>query len=94
MEVFFEAGLFHEIAIAKYLHSVQYTRFNDSRFDYLYGPGGRDAWHNNYNDNLIVMHPIKFSFLSNLTQRRLFCDSVLTAFSRNLMTVENSYAGS
>ncbi|EYC01549.1 hypothetical protein Y032_0106g3751 [Ancylostoma ceylanicum] len=66
------------------------TRLHDSRFDYLYGPGGRGAWHNNYNDKLVMMHPIKFSFFADLRQRRLFCDSVLMAFSRNLMTVENS----
>ncbi|RCN49765.1 hypothetical protein ANCCAN_04222 [Ancylostoma caninum] len=90
MEVFFEAGLFHEIAIAKYLHSVPYTRFHNSRFDYLYGPGGRDAWHSNYHDNLVMMHPIKFSLFGDLTQRKLFCDSVLMAFRRNLMTIENS----
>ncbi|EYC01543.1 hypothetical protein Y032_0106g3749 [Ancylostoma ceylanicum] len=90
MEVFFEAGLFHEIAIAKYLHSVPYVQLDDSRFDYLNGTGGRGAWHNNYNDKLVMMHPIKFSFFANLTQRRLFCDSVLMAFSRNLITVENS----
>ncbi|EYC01552.1 hypothetical protein Y032_0106g3753 [Ancylostoma ceylanicum] len=32
MEVFFEAGLFHEIAIAKYLHSVPYLRADQQSY--------------------------------------------------------------
>ncbi|KAK6753891.1 hypothetical protein RB195_013087 [Necator americanus] len=87
MEIFFEAGLFHEIAIAKYLHSVPYLRFETSRYDYLYGKGGRNAWHKNYNDNLIMMHPIKLSLLHNFKERKLFCDTVVAAFFRNLMDI-------
>ncbi|RCN35691.1 hypothetical protein ANCCAN_18452 [Ancylostoma caninum] len=71
MEVFFEANLFHEIAISKYLRSVPHERLNRSQFDHLYGPGGRDAWHKNYNASLVMMHPIKLSFLGDVRQRKL-----------------------
>ncbi|KAL6741045.1 hypothetical protein Aduo_014341 [Ancylostoma duodenale] len=85
MEVFFEAGLFHEIVFSKYLHSVPYE---SARFDYLNGTGGRAAWHENYNADLIMMHPIKLSFFGNLTERKRFCDSVVKTFTDKLLTLK------
>ncbi|EYC01537.1 hypothetical protein Y032_0106g3748 [Ancylostoma ceylanicum] len=87
MEIFFEAGLFHEIAFTKYLHSVPYE---SARFDYLNGTGGRGAWHERYNADLMMMHPIKLSFFGNLTERRRLCDSVLKTFSDKLLTTTTS----
>ncbi|KAL6737604.1 hypothetical protein Aduo_011231 [Ancylostoma duodenale] len=92
MEIFFEAKLFHEIAISKYLRSVSHERLNRSQFDHLYGPGGRGAWYKNYNADLVMMHPIKLSFLGAVEQRKLFCNSVLVAFGQNLFGGENSNA--
>ncbi|EYC30953.1 hypothetical protein Y032_0004g1870 [Ancylostoma ceylanicum] len=94
MEVFFEANLFHEIAISKYLRSVPHERLNRSQFDHLYGPGGRSAWYKNYNGNLVMIHPIKLSFLGDVKQRKLFCDSVLVAFSQNLFGGDGNNATS
>ncbi|KAL6737602.1 hypothetical protein Aduo_011229 [Ancylostoma duodenale] len=94
MEIFFEANLFHEIAISKYLRSVPHEVLNSSQFDELYGPGGRDAWHTNYNAGLVMMHPMKLSLLGDVQQRKLFCDSVLVAFSRNLFYEDNENATS
>ncbi|PIO68444.1 hypothetical protein TELCIR_09769 [Teladorsagia circumcincta] len=41
------------------------------RHDQLYGKDGRRAWHQNYNANLYMMHPIKFSFLGDHRTRQI-----------------------
>ncbi|KAK6045627.1 hypothetical protein COOONC_16868 [Cooperia oncophora] len=69
-EVFFEGRLFHEIAMKKFFLTVPTKHSSPDRFDHLYGKGGRGAWHDNYNANLFMIHPIKLSFLSNRRMRK------------------------
>ncbi|KAK6740488.1 hypothetical protein RB195_008758 [Necator americanus] len=85
MEVFFEAGLFHEIAINKFLYTVPHTRFNISRFHYLLEASERSTWYKNYSASLISLHPIKLSQLYETTFRKQFCNTVLSAFWSNLL---------
>ncbi|KAK6019286.1 hypothetical protein OSTOST_15084 [Ostertagia ostertagi] len=88
MEIFFEGRLFHEIALKKFFTTIPSKEADPSRVDQLYGKGGRGAWHQNYNANLLMMHPIKFSYLGDHKTRQMFCDSVVMAFWENLMVID------
>ncbi|EYC01575.1 hypothetical protein Y032_0106g3764 [Ancylostoma ceylanicum] len=69
MEIFFQAGLFHEIAMSKYLYSVPHRTLENSKFLSLLFPKPRSAWYLNYTAELVMIHPIKLSLLGNYTIR-------------------------
>ncbi|KAL6728498.1 hypothetical protein Aduo_010268 [Ancylostoma duodenale] len=70
MEIFFEARVFHEIAISKFLYTVPHQQLNESQYNYMLPPRKRDDWDLYYNENLVVLHPIKFSYFEDVTRRK------------------------
>ncbi|KAL6728497.1 hypothetical protein Aduo_010267 [Ancylostoma duodenale] len=87
MEIFFEARLFHEIAVSKYLYTVPHQLLRESEYRYLWYPDDRSKWDDIYNEYLVVLHPIKISHSEDVTFRKRFCRSVLKTFWSNLLDI-------
>ncbi|XGW06871.1 hypothetical protein V3C99_016858, partial [Haemonchus contortus] len=78
MNIFYEAGVFHEIAISKFLYSVPHTRLYNSDYKYLWED--RIKWPELYHENLVFIHPIKLNSITDNNQRARFCNSVVSTF--------------
>ncbi|CAD6197337.1 unnamed protein product [Caenorhabditis auriculariae] len=77
MEVFFENYLFLEIAVDKFLRSVDYETPPVTRLSYLWAED-RDIWPNFYNSSFLSFHPMKYGYSRfNLTERYRYCEHVL-----------------
>ncbi|KAK6744644.1 hypothetical protein RB195_011395 [Necator americanus] len=83
MIIFFEARLFHEIAISKFLYTVKHYRLDPSEYKYLWEQE-REKWAELYSEDLVLLHPIKFSLFVDLDQRSQFCNTVVRTFKKAL----------
>ncbi|RCN42596.1 hypothetical protein ANCCAN_11457 [Ancylostoma caninum] len=83
MSIFYEAEVFHEIAISKFLYTVPHTRLSPSEYKYLWEED-RNRWAELYDENLVLLHPIKFSQFADLDQRSRFCNTVVRTFKKAL----------
>ncbi|KAL6726179.1 hypothetical protein Aduo_008180 [Ancylostoma duodenale] len=83
MIIFYEAEVFHEIAISKFLYTVPHTRLSPSEYKYLWEED-RNRWAELYDENLVLLHPIKFSQFVDLDQRNRFCNTVVRTFKKAL----------
>ncbi|CAJ0597836.1 unnamed protein product [Cylicocyclus nassatus] len=86
MQIFFEAGVFKGIAVLKFLAAVEHIvpprtkvklipRRNLSDFSYF------------YHRDLIMLHPLKQSYLRDASFKQRYCTSVIRTFREMLLTV-------
>ncbi|CAJ0597222.1 unnamed protein product [Cylicocyclus nassatus] len=81
--IFYEAKVFHEIAISKFLYTVPHNRAEGTQYLYLWG-SDRERWDEFYSEKLIMIHPIKLNGLLDLRQRSRFCNTVVRTFKQSL----------
>ncbi|KAK0422916.1 hypothetical protein QR680_007865 [Steinernema hermaphroditum] len=93
--VMLEERVFHEIALARLAAPMGWWPFfiNATLMDI---PNSlqlwfrRDNYSDLYSDSLLFIHPVKLSYTSDLTNRSIFCQSVVKSFVRNLRKEEHS----
>ncbi|KAK0395883.1 hypothetical protein QR680_001473 [Steinernema hermaphroditum] len=91
-KVFFENGVFHEIAVPKLAAGLGWIDFylneNLDIPNSLHVWFKRSTWASMYHEKLIYFHPVKLSsFGKTLSRRFEFCQSVVSAFAKNLFGV-------
>ncbi|KAF1752613.1 hypothetical protein GCK72_019168 [Caenorhabditis remanei] len=81
MRLFYDNEFFIELAINRFLKSVNYETPLARNTSYLWGDD-RLKWHELYNPNVVVMHPIKANqFKIPSETRKRYCGSVLQTWS-------------
>ncbi|EFO86066.1 hypothetical protein CRE_02033 [Caenorhabditis remanei] len=80
MRVFYENLFFLELAVNKFVKSVDHQVARKGRRAYLWG--NRNNWDTYYSKQMVAMHPIKTSQFRNATEKRKkYCGSVLQTWS-------------
>ncbi|CAL2037410.1 unnamed protein product [Caenorhabditis brenneri] len=80
MRFFYENKFFLEIAVNKFLRSVNHQTSSAGEKSYLWG--NRGSWDTVYNKNMVAMHPVKISqFESPGGNRKRYCGSILKTWS-------------
>uniref|UniRef100_A0A1I7T2I2 GDE_C domain-containing protein n=1 Tax=Caenorhabditis tropicalis TaxID=1561998 RepID=A0A1I7T2I2_9PELO len=83
MRLFYEKKFFLELAVNKFLKSVNHQTSLAGENSYLWG--NRDTWHVSYNKNMVGMHPVKVSqFRLPGENRKRYCESIIQTWS-NIM---------
>ncbi|CAJ0598517.1 unnamed protein product [Cylicocyclus nassatus] len=85
MRIFFEAGVFVEIAVLKYLAAIEHVVAPQEKVIARHELGGDPSAI--YHSDLIMLHPFKQSYLRNQTIKQGYCTTVVRTFREMLLKV-------
>ncbi|PIC25294.1 hypothetical protein B9Z55_018280 [Caenorhabditis nigoni] len=81
MRVFFENGLYLEIAVDKFIKSVKYEKFHIPEISYIWDDDSQ-KWDEKYSKTMVGFHPVKLSQFQNPGQNRMrYCRSILQTWA-------------
>ncbi|KAL6728343.1 hypothetical protein Aduo_010123 [Ancylostoma duodenale] len=84
IEIFFEAGLFVELAMNKLLQTVPHNRLSRELFEYI-PQHSRHRWTEFYSSDKVMVHPIKINEYADVRKRKKFCETVVHVFRHVLL---------
>uniref|UniRef100_A0A8R1EPP7 Uncharacterized protein n=1 Tax=Caenorhabditis japonica TaxID=281687 RepID=A0A8R1EPP7_CAEJA len=90
MTIFYKAGLFLELAVNRFLRSVNHQTSPNGNYSYLWL--NRRNWSTLYSENLMMLHPIKPSqFRAPVYERFLYCEKVMQVWSDIMFRGSTNY---
>ncbi|CAI2347398.1 unnamed protein product [Caenorhabditis sp. 36 PRJEB53466] len=91
MNIFYESKLFLELAVNRFLRSVNHQTSQTKNSSYLWGKK-RGSWDKVYNKNMDAIHPIKMSkFEKSGEGRKRYCASVIQTWANILFSGSRNF---
>ncbi|CCD66877.2 uncharacterized protein CELE_F02C9.2 [Caenorhabditis elegans] len=81
MRIFYKNKLFLEIAVNKFLKSVNHQTSLSGNSSYLWG-NDRNIWDTFYSRDMVAMHPLKLGYLKTPNEHRIrYCKTIIQSWS-------------